>query len=353
MAKWLMHLDGWPWLAAGHCAMSALHDSPVAGGGTPDGREPHASSQVFTDYHEPVLPREVLEYLQPREDKIFLDCTLGGGGHSELLLQAGARVIAVDQDEEALAHARQRLRQYGDRFCAMHSNFSEFPKVLEECGIGPLDGILADLGVSSHQLDEAGRGFSFAKEGPLDMRMNQAAGQTAADLVNHAEPGTLLEILRLYGEERHAKRIVRAIVERREKKPFATTRELAELIESVVPRHGKTHPATQTFQALRLAVNQEMQVLEDFLSLVPRWLKPGGRAVWISFHSGEDRMVKQALARFSTAFLDRPEWPEPRPNPDHCMKLLTRKPLEAAPDEVKRNPRSRSAKLRAAERLAV
>jgi 16S rRNA (cytosine1402-N4)-methyltransferase len=332
-------------------------ESATSSGSASGGAAPASFSAPSFDplaYHAPVLPDEVLHYLQPAPGKVFLDCTLGGGGHSELLLAAGAQVIAVDQDAEALAHARERLQKYEGSFRSYQSNFRDFPQVLEEIGVGPVDGILADLGVSSHQLDAAPRGFSFAREGPLDMRMNQGAGETAADLVNHAEPGELVRILREYGEERQAKRIVRAIVERRAQRPFATTLDLAQVIERTVPRHGKkTHPATLTFQALRLAVNEEMTVLEDFLALVPKWLKPGGRAVWISFHSGEDRMVKQALARYSMEWLDRPEWPEPRRNPDFCMRLLTRKPVEASDGELKRNPRARSAKLRAAERLPL
>ncbi len=331
--------------------MSAPAEPERFSNGAPaDGPTPSASFDPH-GYHESVLPREVVSYLQPAPGRLYLDCTLGGGGHSELLLEAGAQVIGLDQDPEALAHARTRLRQYGSRFCAFHSNFRDFARVLEEAGVGPLDGILSDLGVSSHQLDAGRRGFSFSKGGPLDMRMNQEAGQTAADLVNQAEPGDLVRILRDYGEERHAKRIVRAIVERRGRQPFTTTEDLAQVISSVLPRHGKTHPATQTFQALRLAVNEELAVLEDFLAQVPRWLKPGGRAVWISFHSLEDRLVKHAIARFSREWLDSLEWPEPRRNPDYCLRSLTRKPVEAAPDELQRNPRARSAKLRAAERI--
>jgi 16S rRNA (cytosine1402-N4)-methyltransferase len=324
--------------------------------GPEKGGAPAAGSSVPSfdprGYHAPVLSEEVLHYLQPAPGKLFLDCTLGGGGHSELLLSAGADVIALDQDAEALAHARQRLQKYGPRFRAYQSNFRDFPSVLESAGVARVDGILADLGVSSHQLDDAPRGFSFMREGPLDMRMNRDAGQTAADLVNHAEPGELVRILREYGEERQAKRIVRAVVERRERRPFETTLDLAQVIESVIPRHGKrTHPATLTFQALRLAVNDEITVLEEFLAQVPRWLKPGGRVALISFHSGEDRLVKQAFARYSTEWVDRPEWPEPRRSPDFCMRLLARKPIEATEDELKRNPRSRSAKLRVAELL--
>ncbi len=340
-------------LPLGAWAMTSAEDGGRMGSAVRLAAEERPSGDFEAEgYHVPVLPAEVVSYLEPRPGTVILDCTLGGGGHSELLLEAGADVVALDQDTEALAHARRRLERFGSRFRAFHSNFRQFPRILEEAGIQQLDGILGDLGVSSHQLDEAGRGFSFSKEGPLDMRMNREGGKTAADLVNHAEPGELVRILREYGEERHAKRIVRAIVERREPRLFTTTQELASAIESVLPRHGKTHPATQTFQALRLAVNEELEVLAEFLAEVPRWLKPGGRAVWISFHSGEDRMVKQALARYSTEWLDRPEWPEPRRNPEWCLKLLTRKPVEATAEELKRNPRARSAKLRAAQRLA-
>ncbi|WP_240914832.1 16S rRNA (cytosine(1402)-N(4))-methyltransferase RsmH [Roseimicrobium sp. ORNL1] len=352
--------EPWSWemAALGACAMASMpsrhgygQDSGGAAGLTENSSSFKASFDPLA-YHAPVLPEEVIHYLQPAPGKIFLDCTLGGGGHSELLLAAGAEVIALDQDAEALAHARQRLQQYGPRFRAFQSNFRHFPTVLEEAGITAVDGILADLGVSSHQLDDAPRGFSFIREGPLDMRMNRDAGQTAADLVNHAEPGELVRILREYGEEHNAKRIVRAIVDRREQRPFETTLDLAQVIELVIPRRGKkTHPATLTFQALRLAVNEEMTVLDEFLAQAPQWVKPGGRIALISFHSGEDRPVKQAFARYSTEWLDRPEWPEPRRNPDFCMRLLSRKPIEATEAELKRNPRSRSAKLRVAERL--
>jgi 16S rRNA (cytosine1402-N4)-methyltransferase len=352
--------EGWSGEMAtvGACALASMpaQEGNLQCSGDPAGlTENSPSSKASFDplaYHAPVLPEEVIHYLQPAPGKVFLDCTLGGGGHSELLLAAGAEVIALDQDAEALAHARQRLQQYGPRFRAFQSNFRYFPAVLEQAGITAVDGILADLGVSSHQLDDAPRGFSFIREGPLDMRMNRDAGQTAADVVNHAEPGELVRILREYGEEHNAKRIVRAIVDRRGQRPFETTLDLAQVIESVIPRRGKkTHPATLTFQALRLAVNEEMKVLDEFLAQAPQWVKPGGRIALISFHSGEDRPVKQAFARYATEWLDRPEWPEPRRNPDFCMRLLSRKPIEATEAELKRNPRSRSAKLRVAERL--
>jgi 16S rRNA (cytosine1402-N4)-methyltransferase len=296
------------------------------------------------------MPEEVVKLLQPGPGRIFLDATLGGGGHSELLLEAGAQVVAFDQDREALEHARQRLRAHAARFCAFHANFRQFPALLEEAGVGQLDGVLADLGVSSRQLDSAARGFSFSQDGPLDMRMNQTKGRSAAEIINDSDVDELERILREYGEERHARRIARAIVDRRSRKAFTTTADLAAVIASVAPRHGKTHPATQSFQAIRIAVNEELAALSDFLAHVPKWLKPGGRVVLISFHSNEDRMVKQALARYSSEWLDRPEWPEPRRNPEFCLRLLIRKPLAASEEEVRSNPRARSARLRAAER---
>lgn len=352
---WLMHMDNWPW--AGSQTAPAYGDVwmqnllPREGGPAPQAPLPGTSSSTASAYHEPVLPAEVLHYLEPAPGKLFLDATLGGGGHSELLLNAGAQVVALDQDAEALAHARERLRGHASRFVALQGNFRHFPSLLEEAGISELDGILCDVGVSSWQLDAAQRGFSFAKDGPLDMRMDQSAGRTAADWVNDSEATELERILREYGGERQARRIVRAIVERRRIKPFSTTLDLAEVIAGVVPRHGKIHPATQTFQALRIATNDELAALSALLLEVPRWLKPGAPAVIISFHSLEDRLVKHAFAHCSTEWQDRPEWPCPKRNPDFCMRLLTRKPVEASAEEVKRNPRARSAKLRAASRL--
>lgn len=306
-----------------------------------------------TGYHLPVLPAEVVAALAPASGKVILDGTLGGGGHTSLLLQAGAQVIGLDQDMDALNHAGERLKAYAatGQFRSVQSNFREFPAVLQSLGITALDGLLVDLGVSSYQLDVAARGFSFMHDGPLDMRMNTGGGRTAADLVNEDEPAELERILWEYGEERQSRRIVRALVQRREQKPFTTTSDLASAIAGVVPRRGKTHPATLTFQGLRIAVNDELAALADFLHAAPAWLKPGGRLAIISFHSLEDRMVKQAFNRLSTEWLDRPEWPEPRRNPEHCLRLLHRKPQEATEEEVKRNPRSRSAKLRTAEKL--
>jgi len=355
--RWLMHMDVWPWVgqglgSSGACSLWMQGRRGNSNGHEPEEDVPKPSKQEPSFYHRPVLPAQVVKLLQPAPGKVFLDATLGGGGHSELLLDAGAHVIALDQDVEALEHAGQRLRAHAPRFSSLHTNFRHFPTLLEEAGIGPFDGILADLGVSSRQLDSPGRGFSFSHDGPLDMRMNQQTGRTAADLVNESDGVELERVLRDYGEERHARRIAGAILKRRKSKAFATTADLAAVIASVVPRHGKTHPATQSFQAIRIAVNEELAALSDFLAHLPKWLKPGGRVALISFHSMEDRIVKQAFARYSTEWLDRPEWPEPRRNPDFCLSLLTRKPVEASEEEVKFNPRARSAKLRAAERIS-
>lgn len=309
-------------------------------------------TEAGADYHVPVLPREVVAHLEPAEGKVFLDGTLGGGGHSELLLKNGARVIALDQDAEAVAFARRRLSGFGDAFVAVQANFRDFGRVLTDLGIGKVDGMLVDLGVSSHQLDAAVRGFSFMQDGPLDMRMNPEAGRSAAEWVNEESEAELARVLWEYGEMRDSRRVARALVKRREVQPFHTTGELASFLASILPRHGKTHPATLSFQALRIAVNDELGAIEQFLAEAPEWLKPAGRLAVISFHSLEDRIVKRAFQRYATEWLDRPEWPEPRRNPDYCLKILTRKPLEAAADEVKFNARSRSARLRVAERIA-
>ena len=299
-------------------------------------------------YHEPVLAREVLEALRPSVGKQIYDGTLGGGGHSELLLANGAHVIGSDQDEEAIIHATSRLNQYGDQFLPIHGNFRKMDKILESVGIDKVDGVLLDLGVSSRQLDEAGRGFSFRNDGPLDMRMDRRLETSAADLVNEAEEEELIRIFREYGEERRAKKIARAIVAKREGFRFERTSQLAELVESVKPKTGRSHPATKVFQALRIAVNNELDCLETVLTKAINALHPGGVLAVITFHSLEDRMVKQFMRSRSEKTIDRPEWPEPRPNPDYCIDLPRRKPTVPCEDEIECNPRARSAKLRVA-----
>lgn len=274
--------------------------------------------------HIPVLPQAVLDYLQPRPGEHFLDATVGLGGHSELLLQTpGITLTAIDRDGEALALAQRRLQGYPVTW--WQGNFSEYPG-------GEFDGILADLGVSSLHLDTPGRGFSFRHPGPLDMRMDQRQTLTAATLVNQASETELVALLSRYGEAPFARRIARRIVQNR---PFTDTLSLADTIRQGLPagaRYGRIHPATQVFQALRVAVNGELESLERFLERAPTWLKPGGRLVVISFHSLEDRLVKWAFRRHEG------------------LEILTPKPITPSTQEQRQNPRSRSAKLRSARR---
>ncbi|MBW4692831.1 MAG: 16S rRNA (cytosine(1402)-N(4))-methyltransferase RsmH [Lyngbya sp. HA4199-MV5] len=280
--------------------------------------------------HIPVLSREVLDGLAVRSGGHYLDATVGGGGHSALILAAAAdvQVTAIDQDEQAIAAAQAKLAEFSDRVQFQHTNFANF-----QPGEQKFDGILADLGVSSAQFDIPDRGFSFRHTAPLDMRMDQRQDLTAANIINHWEEVKLADIFYTYGEERLSRRIARRIVERR---PFETTTELAEAIAYSVPksyRYGRIHPATRVFQALRIAVNQELSVLETLIDRAPHWLKPGGKLAIISFHSLEDRIVKH---RFRESEL---------------LKVLTKKPILPQDDEVAENVRARSAKLRIAERL--
>jgi len=286
--------------------------------------------QVETEFvHIPVLSQEVIEGLALRAGGHYLDATVGGGGHSRLILEAmpDVRVTALDQDEQAIAAAQQKLSEFGDRVQFHATNFADY-----DPGDQLFDGILADLGVSSAQFDIPERGFSFRHEAALDMRMDQRQDLTAADLINTWEEVKIADVIYRYGEERLSRQIARRIVERR---PFETTTALSDTIFHAVPRsyrYGRIHPATRTFQALRIAVNRELQVLETFLSKAPHWLKPGGRLVIISFHSLEDRIVKHTLRESEE------------------LKVLTKKPVIAGEEELKVNGRSRSAKLRVAER---
>jgi 16S rRNA (cytosine1402-N4)-methyltransferase len=298
--------------------------------------------------HEPVLAREIVDFLRPAPGRTIIDGTLGGGGHSSLLLKGGARVIGFDRDPEALAHTRDFLSPYGERFTAVDGNFATAPEVLPGMGIRGIDGVLLDLGVSSHQLDTPERGFSFQREGPLDMRMGNS-GMTAADLVNKLPAPELARIFRDYGDEPRAIQFAARIVRAREKKPLGTTAELAELIAG--GRSGPRHPATRVFQALRIAVNDEIASLEQALPAFASMLAPGGRMAVITFHSLEDRIVKHFFRRHATIEIDDPTWPAPRPNPELLFQTVTHRSVTAAPDELSSNPRSRSARLRVVERL--
>ena len=304
------------------------------------------------EYHEAVLLAEVVKFLAPAPDRIIVDGTLGGGGHSAALLAAGARVIGVDQDPEALAFAEARLGEGGENFRIVRSNFAKIGEALDALGIGKIDGALLDLGVSSRQLDAPERGFSFMREGPLDMRMDPAGPVCAADLVNTMSGDQLERIFRTFGEEPAARKVAARLVRDRMVTPFATTRQLAEAIETVIPRRGRTHPATRIFQALRIAVNRELDVLGEGLAEFSKRLAPGGRFAVITFHSLEDRIVKQFFKARTTEFLDRPEWPAPRPNPDFIFRAVTRRPVVASDPEQRANPRARSAKLRVVERIS-
>ena len=302
-------------------------------------------------YHLPVLGEETLVLLAPGPGKRYLDGTLGGGGHSEGLLKAGAQVIGFDQDPQAIAFATERLASFGERVQVVHANFAEAGEVLDRLGIARVDGALLDIGVSSWQLDMPERGFSFQTDGPLDMRMDPSGPVTAAEIVNTASAEELGRLLWTLGEEPASRRIAAEIVRRRVQHPLETTFDLVAAVEKVAPRRGRSHPATKVFQALRIAVNRELEVLSTALATISGRLNPGARFAVITFHSLEDRIVKNFFKLRATEWLDRIEWPEPRRNPEFQFRMLTPKPVVASEEEQSRNPRSRSAKLRAVEQV--
>jgi 16S rRNA (cytosine1402-N4)-methyltransferase len=302
---------------------------------------------------------EVLRFLEPHRGGIYLDGTLGGAGHARLILEATSPdgvLVGMDHDASALAAAKVNLAAFGDRAILRQGNFSDMDAHLDFLGIDLLDGILLDLGVSSHQIDSPERGFSFREDGPLDMRMNPARGVSAATVVAEAEASELKRIFREYGEERWAGKIARAIVMDREQTPFVTTLQLADLICRVVPA-GKgpqrIHPATRVFQALRIHVNGELESLRAGLDAACKRLKAGGRLVVISFHSLEDRMVKQAFRALATGCTCPPRLAVCACGHQPEVRVLTRKAVRASEDEININPRSRSAVLRAMEKLSV
>jgi 16S rRNA (cytosine1402-N4)-methyltransferase len=300
------------------------------------------------DYrHTPVLVDEVLSFLSPHSDGIYVDATLGEGGHAEAILEASAphgRLVGIDRDAEVLAIARQRLERFGARLHVVHGHAAAMRDILEELHIPAVDGILLDLGVSSYQLETAERGFSFVREGPLDMRMDRSGELTAADLLNTLDEVGLVTMIQGYGEERWARRIARAIVRARRLAPLQTTRDLAALVTQVIPpaaRRPRIHPATRTFQALRIAVNQELTALHGTLSDAASCLSWGGKLCVIAYHSLEDRIVKrtfQTLERQGGDAAGR-------------VQVLTRKPVTVSTAERHSNPRARSAKLRVLTRL--
>lgn len=312
--------------------------------------EEEAQEMEDFSYHRPVLAAEAVELLAARPGTLIVDATCGGGGHTELILKAGADVLALDQDPDAIEFTREQLAHVGARVTLRQANFRDTGRVLDELGIATISGALLDLGVSSRQLENAERGFSIMRNGPLDMRMDPRRDLSAADIVNTYSEEQLTKLFRDLGEEPAARRIASLIVKERKTTPFRETLALARAIEKVVGRHGRRHPATQTFQALRMEVNDELGALRDGLRVLTSRLEPGARIAVISFHSLEDRIVKNFFRDRSREWIDRPEWPERRPNPEYQLNLITSKPVEPSEEEQRTNPRARSAKLRVAEK---
>ncbi|MGB9791738.1 MAG: 16S rRNA (cytosine(1402)-N(4))-methyltransferase RsmH [Thermacetogeniaceae bacterium] len=303
--------------------------------------------------HQPVMLKETLEFLAPREGGTYVDCTLGAGGHAKEILSRigpGGRLIGIDKDREALERARERLAEFGDRVTYVAGDFRYLKDILKELSIASVDGVLFDLGVSSFQLLDPRRGFSYMFDAPLDMRMDETIEITAADLVNNLPEEQLASLIWRYGEEKWAKRIASFIVERRKRHPFRTTGELVEVIKAAIPaaaRRKGHHPAKRTFQALRIAVNDELNALVEGLRAGVSLLRENGRIVVISFHSLEDRIVKRTFLELASSGICSDAGDDSYGN--RRLRILTKKPLVPTPEEVKMNPRARSAKLRAAE----
>ena len=299
-------------------------------------------SKLTVRSHEPVMSTEAVSFLQPQRGGLFVDCTVGAGGHTEALLMAGAdRVIAFDRDTDALKVSEETLKPWGKRVDLVHADFRTLDTVLDDYGVNAIDGAVADLGVSSIQLDGEGRGFSFRRNDPLDMRMDRSSGAPAAEMLATIDEAGLADVIYRYGEERNARRIARSLVASREHSLLDSTTQLAEVVRKATARRGhrRIHPATRTFQAIRIWVNRELEELEAWLLTVCRRLRAGARFAVLTFHSLEDRIVKHTFRGLS-----RTE--------DPAIKILTKRPMRPSPDEVQRNPRSRSAKLRVAERIA-
>ena len=319
-------------------------------------RSPSSASEPTAYRHLPVMRAEVLEYLNCRPGGVYVDGTLGGAGHARDILEQSApdgRLIGLDQDADAIANARIVLAPYADRVRLVHENFDRLAEVLSQPGFTGVDGILLDLGISLHHLEGSGRGFSFMRDEPLDMRMDTRPEQTAADLVNRLREEDLKRIFQEFGEERFAGRIARGIAAARRRQPIRTSGELARIVCEATPRAGRNriHPATRVFMALRIAVNRELERIEAFMGQLPNLLAAGGRVCILSFHSLEDRIVKQRLKAMEK---DRRggAWPgAPVPEAEGVLRILTRKVVRPRPEEIAANPMARSTKLRAAERI--
>ncbi len=314
-------------------------------------------------HHVTVLKQQAIEGLSVQPDGIYVDCTLGGAGHSQAIaekLSASGLLIGLDQDDAALRAAEQRLSPWMDRVKLIRSNFRHLAEVLrslplpQDKGVPQVNGVLFDLGVSSPQLDEAERGFSYNQDSGLDMRMDRSSGLTAEEIVNGWPEGDIARILFEYGEEKFSRRIAASIVRRREREPIRTTGQLAELIKESIPaaaRRSGPHPAKRSFQAIRIAVNDELAALEEGLDQAVRCLAPGGRVAVITFHSLEDRVCKQSLAKFVETCSCPPDFPVCVCQKKQILKIIARKPISPSDDEVENNPRARSAKLRIAEKI--
>jgi 16S rRNA (cytosine1402-N4)-methyltransferase len=310
--------------------------------------------EIYSEYHIPVLYRETLENLVTDKDGIYLDCTLGGGGHTEGLLKATSekgKVISIDQDDQAIEFAKKRLEKYGKRWQVFKNNFENLDMVLYMAGVDKVDGILMDIGVSSTQLDDPERGFSYRYDTRLDMRMNKNNPLSAYEVVNEYEEEKLSKIIYEYGEERYARKIARLICEARQEKPIETTGDLVEIIKRAYPSRAEKHPAKKTFQAIRIEVNRELEVLEKAIEKAVAALKKGGRLGIITFHSLEDRIVKNMFKELATGCKCPPELPICVCNEKPIVKLVTRKPIGPSAEELKYNNRAHSSKLRVIEKL--
>ena len=306
--------------------------------------------------HVPVMPGEVTEGLNIKENGIYLDCTLGGGGHSDLILKklTTGRLIAIDKDEEALAFAKSRLSEYGDKVTFVHSDFKRADEVLDDLNIDRIDGVLMDLGVSSYQLDAAERGFSYRFDAPLDMRMDKTQFLTAFNVVNEYNELDIADILFRYGEERYARKIAANIIRYRQQQSIRTTGQLAEIVEKSYPpkeRFKGGNPCKRTFQAIRIEVNGELRELDEIIGKLAERLNKGGRICVITFHSLEDRIVKREFQYLEAKCICPPKQPVCTCNKVQTVKIITKKPLTASEEELAVNPRAQSAKLRVAERV--
>ena len=308
--------------------------------------------------HVSIMAPEVIEALAPERGGIYVDCTAGGGGHSLEIakrLPEGSRLICLDRDDEALEACTKRLSDYSDRVTIVKSNFRNIASALDMLGIEKIDGVMWDLGVSSHQLDDGDRGFSYSKEAPLDMRMDQTEGKSAYDVVNYYTAGELTKIIKDYGEERFASRIANLIVERRAGHPIETTTELADIVSAAIPapvrKKEAQNPARRTFQAIRIEVNGELDSIEPAIRDAAARLRPGGRMAVITFHSLEDRITKDVFRSLASGCTCPPEFPVCVCGKTPDIKLLSKKPIIPSDEEMEINPRSRSAKLRTAEKL--